>query len=88
MTDSSCAIHTRSGTEQWTGPLLLRGAAATLGNVWEPCLAVTCYFDLFNQRLLSGATLAKAAWFASPGLSWMQVVLGDPSIAHSTRIMQ
>lgn len=75
---SFSAAHLRSGTEHWTGPLLLRGAAATLGNVWEPYLAVTCYFDLFNQRLLSGATLAEAAWFASPGLSWMQVVLGDP----------
>jgi uncharacterized protein (TIGR03790 family) len=75
---SFSAARLRSGTEHWTGPLLLRGAVATLGNVWEPYLAVTCYFDLFNQRLLSGATLAESAWFASPGLSWMQVVLGDP----------
>lgn len=75
---SFSAAHLRSSTKHWTGPLLLRGAAATLGNVWEPYLAVTCYFDLFNKQLLSGATLAEAAWFASPGLSWMQVVLGDP----------
>jgi uncharacterized protein (TIGR03790 family) len=75
---SFSAARLRSSTEYWAGPLLLRGAAATLGNVWEPYLAITCHLDLFNRRLLDGAPLAEAAWFASPGLSWMQVVLGDP----------
>jgi len=75
---SFSAARLRSPTEHWTGPLLMRGAAATVGNVWEPYLSLTCHLDLFNQRLQSGATLAEAAWAATPGLSWMQVVIGDP----------
>jgi uncharacterized protein (TIGR03790 family) len=75
---SFSAAHLRNPTQHWSGPLLLRGAAATLGNVWEPYLPLTCHLNLFNELLLAGATLAEAAWFASPSLSWMQVVLGDP----------
>ncbi len=75
---SFSAARLRSPSEHWTGPLLLRGAAATLGNVWEPYLVLTCHFDLFNERLLSGATFIEAAWASTPGLSWMQTAVGDP----------
>lgn len=75
---SFSAANLRNPSKFWTGPLLVRGAAATLGNVWEPYLGLTCHLDRFNERLLAGDTLAEAAWAASPGLSWMQVVLGDP----------
>jgi len=75
---SFSAANLRNPSKFWAGPLLLRGAAATLGNVWEPYLGLTCHFDLFNERLLAGSNLVEAAWAACPGLSWMQVVLGDP----------
>lgn len=80
----ACHLHSfsagiiRTGTQNWVGPLLEHGAAATMGNVWEPYLSLTVHFDILNDRLLKGWTLAEAAWCATPGLSWMNVVLGDP----------
>lgn len=80
----ACHLHSfsagqmRTPDKQWIAPLLQRGAAAALGNVWEPYLALTTYLDLFNERLLQGASLAEAGWVATPGLSWMTVVIGDP----------
>jgi uncharacterized protein (TIGR03790 family) len=80
----ACHLHSFSAATlrdpnlNWTGPLLMRGAAATFGNVWEPYLSLTIHFHVLNQHLLSGAALAEAAWRATPGLSWMTVVIGDP----------
>lgn len=80
----ACHIHSfsasvmRDAKQHWTGPLLVKGAAATFGNVFEPYLSLTVHFDLLNKRLLEGFTLAEAAWSATPGLSWMNVVVGDP----------
>ncbi len=80
----ACHLHSfsasiiRTGTQAWVGPILEHGAAATMGNVWEPYLSLTIHFDVLNERLLEGYTLAEAAWSATPGLSWQNVVLGDP----------
>jgi uncharacterized protein (TIGR03790 family) len=80
----ACHLHSysaatlRSRTDNWCGPLLDHGAAAVLGNVWEPYLTLTTHFDLFNARLLDGLTLGEAAWSATPAISWMSVVVGDP----------
>ncbi len=62
----------------WVGPLLAKGAAASLGNVYEPYLQMTAHLDIFNDRLLHGFTLAESAYMATRGLSWMNVVVGDP----------
>lgn len=80
----ACHLHSfsaetlRDPKERWCAPLLAQGAAATLGNVWEPYLTLTVHFDLLNARLLDGFTLGEAAWAATPGISWMNVVIGDP----------
>lgn len=80
----ACHIHSysattlHSATRWWCGPLLARGAAATLGNVYEPFLTATTHLDLFNSRLLQGYTFVEAAWMATPVTSWMSVVVGDP----------
>lgn len=80
----ACHLHSfsattiRSTTQAWVGPMIARGAAATMGNVWEPYLTLTVHFDILNDRLLKGWTLAESAWCATPGLSWMNVVIGDP----------
>jgi len=80
----ACHLHSysaaaiRSTDRHWVGPLLNQGAAATLGNVFEPYLSLTVHFDIFNQRLLEGYTLVEAAWNATPVISWMNVVCGDP----------
>ena len=62
----------------WVGPLIARGAAASIGNVYEPFLQITAHLDLFDDRLLHGFTLAESAYASLPALSWMAVVVGDP----------
>jgi len=68
----------RSPTANWCGPLIARGAAATLGNVWEPYLEYSHHLDLFVDALLRGRTFGEAAYYALPVLSWQAVALGDP----------
>ena len=80
----ACHIHSFSATslrnsrDHWCGPLLAKGAAAVLGNVFEPYLHLTTHLDKFTANLLGGRNLAEAAWGATQALSWMNVVLGDP----------
>lgn len=62
----------------WVGPLLTRGAAASLGNVYEPYLQFTTQLDIFNDRLLHGFTFAESAYMSTRVLSWMSVMVGDP----------
>jgi uncharacterized protein (TIGR03790 family) len=62
----------------WCGPLLAHGAAATLGNVYEPYLALTPYLDVFVDRLRNGLNFAESAYAAEPVLSWMTAFVGDP----------
>lgn len=62
----------------WSSALLDRGAAATLGNTWEPYLQMTHNFDIFHDRLLKGYSLIESAYMAINVLSWQGVVLGDP----------
>ena len=62
----------------WVAPLLTKGAAASLGNVYEPYLQLTANLDVFNDRLLHGFTLAESAYMSQRAVSWMTVVVGDP----------
>jgi uncharacterized protein (TIGR03790 family) len=62
----------------WAAPLLMHGAAATLGNVYEPYLQLTPYLDVFNERLLRGLTFGESAYMSLGGLSWMTTIVGDP----------
>lgn len=75
---SYSASSLRTNLKHWSGPLVARGACAVLGNVYEPLLQMTTYLDIFNARLLAGFTFAESAWIATPVLSWMQVMIGDP----------
>lgn len=80
----ACHLHSysaetlRTTTTKWAAPLLDRGAAAVLGNVYEPYLNFTHHFDIFNERLLKGFTFVESAYMALPALSWMNVAIGDP----------
>jgi uncharacterized protein (TIGR03790 family) len=62
----------------WAAPLLADGAAVTMGNVYEPYIELTVNFDVLQDRLMNGLTLAESAYAATRGISWMNVVLGDP----------
>lgn len=75
---SFSAATLRDPLAGWTGPLLERGATASLGNVYEPYLTLTTHLDVFNERLLKGFTLAESAYIGLKVLSWMSVVVGDP----------
>ncbi len=73
---SASTLHDEK--KNWAGPLLSKGAAATIGNVYEPYLQLTAHLDVFNDRLLHGFTFAESSFMATPVLSWMSVGVGDP----------
>ncbi len=73
---SASTLHDENAN--WAGPLLTKGAAATVGNVYEPYLQLTVVLNLFNDRLLHGFTFAESAYMSVAGLSWMSVMVGDP----------
>ena len=80
----ACHIHSFSGSSvrnagaAWVGPLLARGAAATMGNVYEPYLMLTPNLDIFVDRILNGFTFGEAAYMCSRAVSWMTTYVGDP----------
>jgi len=75
---SFSAATLRNPVVGWCGPLLERGAAVTLGNVYEPYLALTAHLDIFQDRLMQGFGFAESAYMSMQALSWMGVVIGDP----------
>lgn len=75
---SFSASTLRDPNAGWAAPLLVKGAAATLGNVYEPYLQLTAHLDVFNDRMLHGFTFAESAYMATPTLSWVGVAIGDP----------
>ena len=68
----------RDPAANWVAPLLSHGAAASVGNVYEPYLQLTVHPDILNDRLLHGFTFAESAYAAVESLSWMSVMVGDP----------
>ena len=75
---SFSAATVRDPRHYWVGPLLVAGAAATLGNVYEPYLSLTPNLDLFHDRLRAGLTFAESAYASQRVLSWMNTFVGDP----------
>ncbi len=75
---SFSASTLRDPNANWAGPLVTKGAAATLGNVYEPYLQLTAHLDIVNDRLLHGFTFAESSYMSLQALSWMSVVIGDP----------
>ncbi len=75
---SFSATNVRSSHEGWVGALLMKGADASAGNVWEPFLGGSLHLDIFYERLLAGYTLAEASAMATPVISWQGIVMGDP----------
>src|SRR5256885_4570440 len=73
---SASTLHDENAN--WAGPLLTKGAAATIGNVYEPYLQLTAHLDVFNDRLLHGFTFAESAYMSVQTVSWMSVMVGDP----------
>lgn len=75
---SFSAATLRSRSSHWCGPILELGAAATLGNVYEPYLVFTSHLDIFQDRLMNNLTLAEAGYMSQRSISWAGVIIGDP----------
>src|SRR5438876_3353321 len=75
---SFSASTLRDPNANWVAPLVSKGAAASLGSVYEPYLELTSHLDIFNDRLLHGFTFAESAYMSIRVLSWMSVMVGDP----------
>jgi uncharacterized protein (TIGR03790 family) len=75
---SFSAQQLTNGSNNWSAGLLARGAAVTVGNVYEPYLHLTHNFGILHRKLLQGYTWVEACWMAMPVTSWQGVVLGDP----------
>ncbi len=75
---SFSASTLRDPKSNWVAPLVSKGAAASMGNVYEPYLQLTARLDIFNDRLLHGFTFAESAYMSIRALSWMSVMVGDP----------
>src|SRR5260370_31823307 len=75
---SFSAMTLHDPNANWVAPLLSRGAAASLGNVYEPYLRLTAHLNIFNDHLLNGFTFAESAYSSIEVLSWMSVMVGDP----------
>ncbi len=62
------------------GEWLAKGATAGLGHVEEPkaSAATVANEDILFDMLLSGHTFVEAAWSATPQLSFVNTVVGDP----------
>ena len=75
---SFSAEQLNNPAKNWSAALIDRGAAATLGNVWEPYLQASHDFSIFHDRLLKGYSLVESAYMAMNVISWQSVVIGDP----------
>jgi len=73
---SATSLRTRQSN--WVGPLLDRGAAASLGTVYEPYLSLSPHVDKFFQRWLEGAPFLEAAYYSQSHVSWQTTFVGDP----------
>lgn len=73
---SAPTLH--SDSTAWCGPLVARGVAATVGNVFEPYLGFTHRPDLLLRALSQGKNFGDAVYYALPALSWQAVAIGDP----------
>jgi uncharacterized protein (TIGR03790 family) len=76
---SFSAARIRTATRFWVGPLLAKGATATMGCVYEPYLVGTPDLGIFAARFLySGFSFGEAAYASQSVLSWQTTVVGDP----------
>jgi uncharacterized protein (TIGR03790 family) len=68
----------RSTNLNWVGPLLAKGATATMGSVDEPYLMGTPDLSVFFSRILNRYSFGEAAYASQIMLSWQTTVVGDP----------
>jgi len=81
-TDDTDKSKRYAGTSQsLIGDLIREGVTGVSGNVAEPYLQNTVRPNILFPAYLSGLNLAEAFYMAMPGLSWENIVIGDPLCA-------
>ncbi len=76
---SFSANNPRDAKGSWVGALIAKGATVTLGCVDEPYLSLTPDIGLFFERLaFQQMSVGEAGLVCQPGLSWQNLVIGDP----------
>jgi uncharacterized protein (TIGR03790 family) len=69
----------RTTNLHWVGPLLAKGATATMGCVFEPYLTGTPDMSAFFSRFIErGFSFGEAAFESQVALSWQTIAVGDP----------
>ncbi len=61
-----------------TGDYIHEGASGASGQVSEPYLTFCPRPDFVLPAYFAGRNLAESFYMGIPGLSWMNVVIGDP----------
>jgi uncharacterized protein (TIGR03790 family) len=61
-----------------TADYLLEGATAATGHVYEPYLVLTPHPEYLLPAYYSGRNLAESYYLSIRGLSWQNIVIGDP----------
>ncbi len=61
-----------------TADYLEEGATGASGHVWEPYLSFVPHPDKVLPAYYSGRNLAESYYLGMPGLSWQNIIIGDP----------
>ncbi len=75
---SSRTLWFAGSPQTLTADFLLEGATAATGHVYEPYLAMTPHPEYLLPAYYSGRNLAESYYLSIRGLSWQNIVIGDP----------
>lgn len=79
IASSECATLRRKDSRVWCKMMLAKGAAATIGSVYEPYVQAFPLPEIFFTYLTDGyLSLAECYLVSLPYLSWQMVLAGDP----------
>lgn len=70
--------HFAGSPQSLTADYLEEGVTGASGHVYEPYLTFTPRPDLLLPAYLKGRNLAEAYYLSIPGVSWQNIVIGDP----------
>ncbi len=78
IASAECASLHRQGVSYWCPQLLVHGAAATIGPVYEPYVEGFPLPEIFFAMLMQGMSVGEAYLASLPFVSWQMVLLADP----------
>ncbi len=79
LASAECSTLRDRGSTVWCSKILEKGAAATIGPVFEPYIQGFPLPELFFSLLIEGnMSLGESYLLSLPYLSWQMVLIGDP----------